>query len=505
MTGTSPISRIAAASGASGAKDGSSAPDLPAIKEAVLTTLPPPEEAAQSTDQPLKPPEATADRRLSVSLAEQPTQQQPVQLIKEKNGQWALAPDSRLVNNLSWVVGFMELANAGDFAANIWNDIPVPVYAVVFMAIGGTVAGFLSIFAFRDARRAWNNVRYLRKQRRLLLEEKSSCESRSTSTLELDVILAINFRELGTELVTRWIMALLMGFGAILISIGTYMAIGGANQAVFFASNLLSGYVGNAPIALFGLVNSSWAAFIFCKAHGHVVASRTCLGSCTAAALVKRRARKVQVFCVINGTATVLGGVASMVTATRWWGYVVLIPVIIASIFCNIWWRKMMGYTRSEGHPAMARADLVHALQFAAAAEFSNLDDPEAVPPWCSEMPATLGDTLDFLAQHSLFHQYCLEAVANTDIRQALGGNLTDAIDLTISPHDIFVLPSALHPTLMGIAKKVVRDVRPSHFRNRERYLSELLGTYCTMARQHGIDDDAGSTGSHEEVGTEKI
>lgn len=500
---------LSAGGAAPGAKDRPSTPDLPDTKEAVPDAPSPlqetwkPEQTADETG------ESSHEHKVSVSLCHQqqlPSRQQPVKFVREKDGQWALSRDGMLINNLSWVVGFMELANAGDFAANVWNDIPVPVYAIVFMAIGATVAGVLSIFAFRDARRARYNVRYLRTQRKQLFEEKRQLEERSESTLETEVILAINFRELGTELVTRCIMDFLMGFGAVLICIGTYMAIGGANPSVFLASNLLSGYIGNTPIALFGLFNSSWAGYIFCKAQGHVTASRRLLGPGTATALVKRRARKVQVFSVINGTATLLGGVGSMITATRWWGYVILIPVIISSFFCNVWWRKMMGYTRSEGHPAIIRDELIVALEFAAAAEVRSAKDPEAPPQWCSELPSSLADMLEFLSRHSLLHQYCVKIMANSDICQALGGNAADLTELSISPNDILALPANLQPTLLETAHKVARDVSPDHFKNRERYLAELLGTYCTLApRHHDTHEDTESAGRMDDGVVEKI
>ncbi|KAG5961492.1 hypothetical protein E4U57_007530 [Claviceps arundinis] len=437
----------------------------------------------------------------------QPYQEPRVKLTKDKRGQWILAPDSHLVNNLSWAVGFMELANAGDFAANVWNDIPIPIYAVVFMAIGGAVAGIMSIFAFQDARRACHNVWYLRQQRKTLFEEKRERELVCAATLDLDVILAINFRELGTELISRCIMDLLMGFGAILICTGTYLAIGGAIPSVYLASNLLSGYVGNTPIAIFGLFNFSWAIFIFCKAQSHVTESRRLLGPCTAVTLVKRRARRVQVFSIINGTAAILGGVASMITATRWWGYVILIPVIVSSIFCNIWWRNMIGYTRSEGHTPIECHELIHALELAAAAELSSSGDVEAVRQWCPELPNSLADMLSLLSCHSLFHLFCLAVVANQDLYQALISHRTiDSDDLTLTTSDIRALPETWQSTLMDIAKTLVRDVRPAHFKNRERYLAELLGTYCTMARQNDIEkeDDGASPPLHAEE-TEKM
>jgi len=60
-----------------------------------------------------------------------------------------------LRNSMLFGVGFLECANAGDFAANVWNQIPSPIYALVLMGIGGMMALFLSTFAFKDARLSW--------------------------------------------------------------------------------------------------------------------------------------------------------------------------------------------------------------------------------------------------------------------------------------------------------------------------------------------------------------
>lgn len=256
-----------------------------------------------------------------------------VHLVRVGDGDkpFRLARGPRLKNNLSWVVGCLELANAGDFAANVWNELPVPLFVAVLMGVGGTLAAVMSIFAFRDARRAWRNIRFLRQQRRELRLRRRQHGPASGSDGEkcpdepesraLDVLLAVSFRELGGEVINRWAMDVLMGFGAVLISAGTFMAIGGGTaDKVFLASNLLSGWIGNTPIAAFGLVNAAWAIYVWLAAQAHVRATRRLLPGSGAAGLVRRRSRNLQVFCVINGSASVLGGVASMLTSIYWWG-----------------------------------------------------------------------------------------------------------------------------------------------------------------------------------------
>jgi hypothetical protein len=54
-------------------------------------------------------------------------------------------------------------------------------------------------------------------------------------------------------------MDVLVGFGAAVVGIGTIMAIGGANNHVHSASNLLSGYIGIAPGTFYELANTAWS------------------------------------------------------------------------------------------------------------------------------------------------------------------------------------------------------------------------------------------------------
>ena len=50
----------------------------------------------------------------------------------------ARPPPNRRCNDLSPALGLLELSNALDFAANVWNAVPPPVISMVFMALGAT-------------------------------------------------------------------------------------------------------------------------------------------------------------------------------------------------------------------------------------------------------------------------------------------------------------------------------------------------------------------------------
>lgn len=291
-------------------------------------------DAAVPADTPAEPEatEKSSKQTLDVSPPRLIPATDRITLVKRGTRRYVVAKPTRLRNNLLGAVGLLELANAGDFAANVFNMIPVPVYAVVLMALGGTVAFVLSFFAFRDAHLSLANVRILREQRRGLRSARAERLKESLPTRDIDILLDVNLRELGTETISRCAMGLLMGCGAVIIAVGTWMAIDGADYKVWLASNLLSGYIGNTPLAVFGLVNAAWSGYIWTKAHRHraagrrrwaTVAGREKAGTATTPAALlalKRRTRNVQIFAVVSGVTSFMGGAGSMITATMWWG-----------------------------------------------------------------------------------------------------------------------------------------------------------------------------------------
>jgi hypothetical protein len=214
-----------------------------------------------------------------------------VRFIRDKAGRYIPA-SPRLRNNLLVAVGFLDFANACDFAANVWNIAPVPTYAAVLMALGGTFALVISVFAARDGILSWRNIRLLREERVLLCRQREICKEDFSPYL--NARLEVNMRETRMEVIDRLAMDSFMGFGALLIGIGTPMAIGGANPRVFFASNLLSGYIGNSPPAIWGLANTVWCIYLWRRAHRHFTAGSKVLSTGIITDALKPRIRSIQ-------------------------------------------------------------------------------------------------------------------------------------------------------------------------------------------------------------------
>ncbi|KAF9772296.1 hypothetical protein IL306_009998 [Fusarium sp. DS 682] len=403
--------------------------------------------------------------------------------LAKKRSYWCCIDDTRLRNDLFAAVGFLELANAGDFAANVWNDVPVPIYAIVFMAIGGTSAFVLSICAFFDSRKAWRNIKFLRQQKQYLETEKENLPDGSESR-GLDVFIEITTRELRIEVINRWAMDLLMGGGAMLISIGTYMAIGGANRKVWHASNILSGYLGNAPIALFGLISAIWASMVVSKMRSHVAVAKKELQGSPSLPLLKQRCFNVQLFFILNGIANVLGGVGSMITAERWWGYCILIPVIVTSIFCNVWWRHRVGYDRPcvSTIPPLNVDNITEALESTSQLRHTIQDGAGVSLEHIFGETATLQDVLELFVKQDLFEQFSLRLINNKKI----GHLFVKAQDarVQISAVSILDIAEEHHATILAVALRFLKKQGPGHLLHRERFLIEVLGTYLNQEKK---------------------
>lgn len=74
----------------------------------------------------------------------------PLHNTRDRKNKWRMFRNDMLVGAM-----FLECANAGDLGANIWNEVPAPIYASVLMGIGGFLALCIAMFALRDAVLSW--------------------------------------------------------------------------------------------------------------------------------------------------------------------------------------------------------------------------------------------------------------------------------------------------------------------------------------------------------------
>ncbi|KAI9933538.1 hypothetical protein ASPWEDRAFT_43361 [Aspergillus wentii DTO 134E9] len=384
-------------------------------------------------------------------------------------------------NSLLAGVGYLELANAGDFAANVWNETPPPQFAVILMAIGGSVALCMVFVALQDFRLSWRNVKLLRAERGMLHALRDGTDDPDLLRL-LHSRLGVGVREIGTEVVDRMLMDSLMGTGSLLVGVGTLMAIWGENPTVFEASNLLSGYVGNAMAALFGLVNAVWSSYLVVRFHHHdTVCKRNESLTATQKKRLHTRFRRFQWHSVANAVNGLVAGAASMVTATMWWGYTVLIPCIISLILCNYFWRHKLGYDRpmvSTSSPSSASSSPTPLLPImddlaCVSSIHTALASDNPLPRTVINLDS-LDSVVQFIVHHQMFDAYCEFILRDTKIYKTI---FASQAELVLSPEDILRIRHPDNVRLMlDRSNRFLRVVGRKLFAYRERYLLEVVG-----------------------------
>ncbi|KAK4499011.1 hypothetical protein PRZ48_009523 [Zasmidium cellare] len=242
-------------------------------------------------------------------------------------------------SSLLLAVGYLDLTNALDFPANVWNNVPIPTYAMVLMGLGGSIALLAISIAIWDMIRCWRNITFLRHERCHLLQNPDK-------RLLEQAWLSINTRELCWETIDRFLLDFFMGITGLFVGVGTLLALRGDDHTIFLVSNILSGYLGNSFLALYALINSFWSGIMWRRAHANQAAVKRSHLDAELAGLMKRHAWRHQMYALVNGTTLVVSGVASLVSATMWQGYVVQVPCVLASVFVVHYWRFCLGYDR---------------------------------------------------------------------------------------------------------------------------------------------------------------
>lgn len=396
----------------------------------------------------------------------------------------------RLRNDLLFAVGFLELANAGDFAANVWNEIPVPIYAAVLMGIGGTAALGMVYFAVKDAMLSWNNSVALSAERRLLRAQLAATNDQKLQRT-IHVVLDMNFRELGTETVDRIGMDVCMGFGALVVGVGTLMAIAGANPVIFNASNLLSGYIGNAPCALYGLINLLWSVFVWQRARSQYRSGSGADKACACGPIremIKTRIMTFQLHSMLNGTVGVVAGAASLISATMWWGYIILAPCIVMSALTNLLWRKRVGYNRplfQHGLGVIDEESIIAELHYINKLRHrGSMGGSHQLSNFVSDSESSAA-IMGFLTRNGLFERFCEKLLMDEKLVAELFGS-DPPQTLSIRPTDlIFAAGSTQNEMCVQVAQNWFTKMGSKCFDDRERYLAELLGTLFRLKQQN--------------------
>lgn len=450
-------------------------------------------------------------------------------------GGWRFQParQTRLRNSLLAAVGFLELANAGDFAANVWNQTPVPLYVLVLMAIGGTAALGMIYFCICDGLLSWQNLCALAEERRYLQgqrmayrqldhvpQDQQHHQQRDEELAELgdhnmqrtiDCFLDMNTREMGTEMVDRLGMDTLLGFSAFFVSLGTFMAMdGGQHRGLYMTSNLLTGYVGNTPCSIFGVINVIWSCYVWQRARkqqraalNYVKSNSTRLGQ-----MLRNRTSSIQMHAALTGVTCFVSGGAALVTATMWWGYVVLVPCVVTSGLANLFWRRRVGYERPlVAHRIMSidQDTVVEALRYADACRRRVLygRQTDAKDPYTTLVSETnsLSCALDIIRKNNLFEDFCIRLLeggggaGDEDISSQLNTVVTvhpltennSISSVTIDWHQLVAVEDeTLKRRLLEVAKEMINESILQSFIYQERHILEVLGCFMCRGAEFG-------------------
>ncbi|KAK4180210.1 hypothetical protein QBC36DRAFT_343118 [Triangularia setosa] len=459
--------------------------------------------------------------------------------------------EAKLRNNMLPALGFVELANAGDVAANVYNSTPIPVTIVLCMVVGGTACFSLLFFLIYDAIRSWKNICGLRGERRFLQnlkqpkDEQQDLEKRNTDpkiahvlsglseeerhrrsassiyvddaarnwARTLDCFLHINTQDLRSEIIYRFGMNIIIGVGILMVSAGTWMATRGEDPYLFDLSNLLTGFLGNSPLAFYAVINMLWAVYLdkIQRKKTRIVASSLYSdfppGSCYTGDRLERmistRANYLHIHVLLNGLPGLIAGAMSLATATQWWAYVVLIPCIINSVMANRLWRHKIGYDR----PFLTNIDLKPLNKEELLESLLLVDSRRqnlAATRWAAiTMPFC--PLLQYIVEFNLFEQFCLRLLLkNPDMtKRYFQGDFENELGkgtatVTVDAHQVLKL-AQLQPCTRDAITQAARDTiwfdAKRGLESRERWLIEILEVYLVLgaAEKGGGRDERAS------------
>jgi hypothetical protein len=410
---------------------------------------------------------------------------EPVVLLKtisrfQKKTRYVLPRQPELRNNIQIGIGLLEFANGLDFAANVWNEVPVPRFAVGLMAAGGSLTIMICLLAFYDFKLALENVRILRAEQNYLTSLVGTERHRDVQR-DLDRRLGVITRELGTEIIDRVFVNIYLSGGGLIVGVGTLLAIGGANRRVFVASNLLSGYIGNSFSAVWGIINVVWSVYIWRRywRQGQAAKKADTL-SVVMRKRLRLRCRRVRWHALTMGITGLVSGAAGLMTATLWWAYFILIPCIFSAGFCNFFLRMKISYHRRTITTSSWLSADPQRLPIDLSTNMDGLHELELrrVPSDTVRVGGTeesVPIVTRFLEEYDLFPRFC-EWLLQKD--PSLASSIVSDDDvhrIAISPESLMKTASEMGPHFHAYVHDFMRDAGWRYFEYRQRYLLDLL------------------------------
>ena len=285
----------------------------------------------------------------------------------------------RRLKDTSTVILF-ELDSYGDIGSTPLFPTPLSPLALTLLPVGGAACLLFGARpALQDVASGLRNLRALRDEKKRLLLRQHAVRAgvrarqagasgpqatRNTPMLDLrrelmtlNTRLAICSAEQHSERTDRVISGALVAPGTIITAVGNFVTPGflvaASNSGAALTADLLTGFVGNAPIALYSVVNAAYNARKARIAHRRLHhLQRFCLHEIwhdlhiDVDAMLQRRQQMIRNNAICKSISAIGIGVGGVLTAINPIGYAVLLPFAVGRATCEYLAHKKLGYSR---------------------------------------------------------------------------------------------------------------------------------------------------------------
>lgn len=190
------------------------------------------------------------------------------------------------------------------------------------------------------------------------------------------------------------------------------------------------------------------------------------------------------------GCMTLVSGAGSLVSATRWYGYVMLIPCIIIFIYDNFLWRSRLGYERPATGKERWGADAIDELEWTIFEGKMLVHSLVSIDGENSSQP--IESIVGIIIRCDLFEELCTrllkEKLFLDEVLQLSFDTVPASQEtLTITPRLILSASDKFPSLALRTAQSCIQEAGLKQLRYKERYLLELVGAYfCIIVQEAG-------------------
>lgn len=174
-------------------------------------------------------------------------------------------------------------------------------------------------------------------------------------------------------------------------------------------------------------------------------------------------------------------GMASLVSATMWWGYVIMAPCLLITVHSNMVFRRTICYDRIsiQEMPLVDQESLVSQLKGILSLRRILTGAGSASLTHLNAKPMTFASALEFILRHGLFADFCMRLVRGGELVTLLCEGAMD--ELVIDSRMLLQATGESEMRLRELAMVCIGDVGVSFIsRDHEVFLLDVLG--CLLA-----------------------